>query len=179
MLTLRKGIRCQDGGSVGGVWGKVHGIVSHRPLSPCITGLLARAFFLLPKNKEGSFLLLLLTLLSKPRRHFVSQKCHTNSEYTKILPNSIRHRTYNNNHILVGPRGWPPSSTSLPLHTIQGPYQMPHWAVNVYLSGGDTIHNEGTGCREHYREHTTTSALHWNKLISRSVLLLITVHCYF
>lgn len=178
MLTLRKGICCQDGGSVGRGGEKVHGIVSHRPLSPCITGLPATAFFLLPKNKESSFLLLLLTLLSKPPRHFVSQKFHTNSECTEILRNSIRLWTCNNKQILVGPRGQPPL-LSLPLHTIQGPYQMPHWAVNVYPSGGDTLHNEGTGCREHYREHTTTSALHWNKLISRSVLLLITVRCYF
>lgn len=133
-------------------------IVSHRPLSPCLTGLLAAAFFLLPKNNDSSFLLLLLMLLRQPCGHFVYQKVYTNSEPREFRGNFIRHRTRHIKQILVGPGGQ--ALLPLPVHTIQGPYQMSHWAVNVYPSRGDTLHNGGTGCREHYREHTTTSALH-------------------
>lgn len=55
---------------------KLHSIVSHRPLSPCITGLLAAAFCYPQKDKESSFLLHLPTLLTKIWRHFISQLFH-------------------------------------------------------------------------------------------------------
>lgn len=175
MLTLRKGIRCQNEGSVAR-WG------GRQYTALCLID---------PLHLVSQVYRLQLSFCCRKQRRFLpSALTNAAEEVTKafcspkishkfwISRNPTRHWTCHNKQILVGPRGWP-LLLPLPVHTIQGPYQMPHWAVNVYPSRGDTLHNEQTGCGEHYREHTTTSALHWNKLISHSVLLLITVRRYF